>query len=63
VAQALGMAREGRVRATDGRWVTLAIETLCVHGDGPEAVALAGRLRCALEAAGVRLAPPGGADA
>jgi UPF0271 protein len=62
VGQALGMALGGRVRATDGSWVTLAVDTLCVHGDGPEAVALASRLRRALETAGVRLAPPGGAE-
>lgn len=63
VAQSLRLALEGRVRATDGSWVTLAVDTLCVHGDGPEAVALASRLRRALETAGVRLAPPGGASA
>jgi 5-oxoprolinase (ATP-hydrolysing) subunit A len=62
VAQALGMALEGRVRATDGSWVALAIDTLCVHGDGPDAVALASRLRRALETAGIRLSPPEGGE-
>ncbi|MDZ4124048.1 MAG: LamB/YcsF family protein [Hydrogenophaga sp.] len=33
------------------------IDSICVHGDGPDAVACAQQLRLALEAAGYRLAP------
>jgi UPF0271 protein len=35
------------------------IQTLCVHGDTPGAVALARDLRAALAAAGVEVAPVG----
>jgi UPF0271 protein len=47
-AQALALARSGRVR------------TLCVHGDGPAALRLLGVAREALLAAGFRIAAPPG---
>lgn len=62
IAQALAIAREGRVRAVDGSTVALQADTLCVHGDGAHAVAFARGLRAALEAAGMAIAAPG-ADA
>ena len=52
-AQGVRLAREGRVRAADGADVAVRADTLCLHGDGPEAVALARRLRTELEAAGI----------
>lgn len=58
VAQALSLARDGRVRATDGSDLQLRVDTLCIHGDTPSAVVLAGRVREALEAAGVQVASP-----
>lgn len=62
-AQAVAIARDGRVRAADGATVTVAAQTLCLHGDGPGAAALATAVRAALLAAGVEvqpLAPPCG---
>lgn len=56
-AQAVKIATEGRVTATDGREVTLQAETLCLHGDNPAAVANAAAVRRALEAAGVAVQP------
>lgn len=55
-AQAVGLAREGVVRADDGSAVSIAFETLCVHGDmsGAEARLLA--IRGALSEAGMALA-------
>jgi UPF0271 protein len=55
-AQAVGIAREGKVRARDGV-VALDAATLCVHGDIPGARALARAVREALEAAGVAVRP------
>lgn len=52
VAQVLRMAREGRVRATDGTEVEIRADTVCLHGDGGQAVAFARRLRKELETAG-----------
>jgi 5-oxoprolinase (ATP-hydrolysing) subunit A len=60
--QGLRLAREGRVRAVDGTDLAVRADTLCLHGDGPEAVAFARRLRTELEAAGIglRALPTGG---
>lgn len=59
IAQAMAMAREGKVRAVDGSIVELQADTLCVHGDGPHAVSFARNLRAALEAADIVVAAPG----
>jgi UPF0271 protein len=55
VAQVLRLMREGGVRATDGTEVALAADTVCLHGDGPHALAFARRLRTELLAAGVEI--------
>lgn len=51
--RALRMATEGVVIAVDGTRVPMSVDTLCVHGDNPSAVALARTIRNRLEAAGV----------
>lgn len=53
VSQVLRMVRAGTVRARDGAEIALRADTVCVHGDGKQAVALARRLRTELEQAGV----------
>ena len=60
-AQALNIVREGKVVAAHGESVALQADTLCLHGDGTQAVQLARKLRAALEQAGVRIAAPGAA--
>jgi UPF0271 protein len=57
VAQVLRLVREGAVRATDGSDVLVTADTVCLHGDGPRAVAFAWRLRAALAAAGIEVRP------
>jgi UPF0271 protein len=52
-AQAVAIARDGMVRATDGTELRLVAETLCLHGDNPAAAALAAAVRRALLGAGV----------
>jgi 5-oxoprolinase (ATP-hydrolysing) subunit A len=59
-AQALGIARDGRVRTVDGRELALDADTLCVHGDLPGAAERAAAARAALEDAGIAVRPPGG---
>ncbi|ADR36568.1 LamB/YcsF family protein [Oceanithermus profundus DSM 14977] len=51
--RAVQMVLEGKVAALDGGEVEVRAETLCVHGDNPEAVEIARAVRRALEAAGV----------
>jgi 5-oxoprolinase (ATP-hydrolysing) subunit A len=55
--RALGMVREGGVKAGDGTWVQLRAATLCIHSDTPGASRVAAAVRQALEEAGVRLRP------
>jgi len=55
-ARAVQMVTEGTVEAITGETIDLRIDTLCVHGDTPNAPAIAQSLRRALEAAGVAIA-------
>src|SRR5688572_15225207 len=52
-AQAVSIARDGRVKAADGRAVEVRAETLCLHGDNPAAIGNARAVRRALDAAGI----------
>jgi len=56
-AQALSLARDRRVQAVDGSWLSLDVATLCVHSDTPGAVAVARAVRRACEEAQVPVAP------
>lgn len=54
-ARAVEMAVSGMVVAVDGTRVGVGVESLCVHGDTPSAVAMAVAVREALRAAGVEV--------
>src|SRR5436190_2150352 len=58
-AQAVSIARDGRVTASDGSSLAIAAGTLCLHGDTPGAVRIATAVRAALAAAGIAVAPLG----
>ncbi|MGH8597558.1 MAG: 5-oxoprolinase subunit PxpA [Gammaproteobacteria bacterium] len=47
--------KEGRVAAATGKILPVEAETVCVHGDSPGAAQIVGKLRTALEAAGVKV--------
>ncbi|MFN3525837.1 MAG: LamB/YcsF family protein [Paracoccus sp. (in: a-proteobacteria)] len=49
------MLRAGAIITASGRQIPCRIDTVCVHGDSPDAVHLAGRLRAHLQDAGVSL--------
>jgi UPF0271 protein len=55
--RALRMVTRGTVRAIDGAEIQVRAESMCTHGDGPNAAALVRAVRAALERAGVRVAP------
>ena len=55
VSRVLRMVLEGRVESRTGVDVALQAETVCIHGDQPEALAFACRLRLALAEAGVEV--------
>jgi len=54
-AQAVSIARDGRVRAHDGSMLEIRADTICIHGDTPGAAAMAKAVREALEAAGIEV--------
>jgi UPF0271 protein len=53
VERSVRLATAGEVVAIDGSVLTMTVSSLCVHGDTPGAVELAGRVRQALGEAGV----------
>jgi UPF0271 protein len=59
VAQALQIATKGNVDIRGGKALTLRADTICVHGDRPDAALFAQRLREALERAGVAIQKTG----
>ena len=56
-AQALSLAK-GAVVAVDGSVLTLWVDTLCIHGDSPGAVAMATAVRQAMAGAGIDVVAP-----
>jgi UPF0271 protein len=50
--QVAQMLRAGRVTARDGREVAVRADTVCLHGDRPDAPAFAAALRASIEGAG-----------
>ena len=49
----LEMLRAGAIISESGKHIPTRIDTICLHGDTPEAVQIAQGLRAALEAAGI----------
>jgi len=56
VAQAISIASHGEAETTGGT-LRIRANTICVHGDRPDAATFARRLREGLEAAGLTIAP------
>ena len=54
-SRVLRMIREGVVRSVEGVDVPIRADSVCVHGDGPKALAFAGKLRQELEKAGIEI--------
>jgi 5-oxoprolinase (ATP-hydrolysing) subunit A len=60
VERVVRMVLEGKVRAITGRDINVEADSICVHGDGPKALAFVRRIRSALEAEGIAVAPSWG---
>jgi 5-oxoprolinase (ATP-hydrolysing) subunit A len=54
-AQAVSIARDGRVKTADGSWRELRADTICLHGDTPGAPARARAVRDGLTKAGIKV--------
>jgi 5-oxoprolinase (ATP-hydrolysing) subunit A len=57
IEHVLRMVEEGRVKTLQGAQVAVRADTLCIHGDEPEALAFVQKIRHALAARGIELAP------
>ena len=53
------LVSEGTVTAIDGSEMVLNAETICVHGDNPEALSLVRKIREALANSGIEVCPMG----
>ena len=53
----LRMVEDNAVVSVSGKRIPVKVDTICVHGDNPAAVAMAGEIRRTLEKAGVELVP------
>ncbi|WP_296573429.1 5-oxoprolinase subunit PxpA [Phreatobacter sp.] len=56
-ARVLRMVEDQEVVTVTGKRIKVAIDTICVHGDNPAAVAMARTVRDRLEAAGITIRP------
>ena len=55
IARVIRMVTEGKVTANDGTDIAIQADSVCVHGDGPKALAFVEKIGAALQAAGVEL--------
>lgn len=55
--RAIRMAREGLVQSVSGRTIPIRADSICVHGDNPDAVGFVRLLRERLEAEGIQIVP------
>ena len=56
--QVIGMVRDGRVAAYGGNVISIAADTICIHGDAANAVEFARVIRNALENNGISIRHP-----
>ena len=54
-ARVVNMVQSGMIISHSGHQIPARIDTICLHGDGKTALAIARRVRGALEAAGIQL--------
>ena len=55
IARVIRMVTEGKVTANDGTDIAIQADSVCVHGDGPKALAFVEKIGAALRVAGVEL--------
>ena len=55
--RAVRMVRTGEITSANGRTMAARIDSICVHGDSPSALAMTRMLRAGLEQAGIKVAP------
>lgn len=61
--RALELVLHGRIPTIDGETLQAEVETICIHGDAPNAPEIAQRVRQRLEEAGITVRPLGAGSA
>ena len=56
IARTVRMVKEGCVETITGKTIPIQADSICVHGDNPDAIGFTSRIRAALEAEGVAIA-------
>lgn len=56
-ARVVRMVQDGAITAASGKVIKVPVDTVCIHGDTPGAVEIAKRIRDALDASGIAVAP------
>ena len=57
ITRVIRMVKEGKVKASEGTDIAIRADSVCVHGDGPKALAFVRKISAALKASGVELTP------
>ena len=57
IARVISMVKNGTVTAITGKEIEVQADSICVHGDGPKALAFVQKIRTALEAEKIAIAP------
>jgi UPF0271 protein len=57
IERAVMIAREGKVKTVEGQVISVPAQTICLHGDAPNAPDVARAVNAALRNAGVELLP------
>ena len=55
IERCIRMIKEGKVTSINGKELDIAGDTLCVHGDGPKALAFVQRIREAFAKEGIEI--------
>ncbi|UYZ22856.1 LamB/YcsF family protein [Mesobacillus jeotgali] len=55
ISRVIRMIREGKVESVDGTDIEMKADTICIHGDEPQALHFAVKLKAALRAEGIQV--------
>ncbi|MDR1835779.1 MAG: LamB/YcsF family protein [Fusobacteriaceae bacterium] len=55
IGRVIRLVKEGKIESINGKDIGIRADTICVHGDNPEAVVLARSIRAALEREGIEV--------
>lgn len=55
IKRCIRMIRDGKVESISGKELAIQGDTLCVHGDGPQAIAFVTRITKAFEKEGISI--------